>query len=86
MAGRVKIIYARKGDDVAKCMYEHGALAVLSLDGTMSLQIESQALSAGDKVTVRRENGKELDGKVESVTDGMATILVTDDGRHFFDS
>lgn len=80
VAGRVKIIYARKGDDVAKCMYEHGALAVLSLDGYMSLQIEAPALSAGDKVTVRRENGKELGGKVESVTDGTATILVTDDG------
>ena len=80
VAGRVKIIYAQKGDDVAKCMYEHGALAVLSLDGTMSLQIETPELSAGDKVTVRRESGKELGGKVESVMDGIATILVTDDG------
>ena len=33
VSGRVKIIYAEEGMDVSLCMAEHGALAVLSIDG-----------------------------------------------------
>ena len=47
VAGLVKLIYAEKGDDVAKCMYEHGALAVLSLDGKMALEIDAGKLASG---------------------------------------
>ncbi len=45
VAGRVKLVYAEKGDDVAKVMYEHGALAVLSLDGTMAVEIGAGGLA-----------------------------------------
>lgn len=78
--GRLKILYGEEGQDVADVMIEHGALAVISLDGYMALDLETEALSEGDSVTVVRESGKEIKGSVESVVDGTATILVTDDG------
>ena len=80
VAGRVKILYAGAGDTVAQCMYDHGALAVLSLDGYMSAEIASDALSAGDKVRVIRADGSEIPGAVDSAANGKAVILVTDNG------
>lgn len=80
VAGRIKIIYAEKGDDVANTMVEKGALAVLSLDGYMALDIETDALAAGDTVTVVLSDGVELTGTVETAAGGTATILVTDNG------
>lgn len=78
--GQVKALYGKVGDKVADVMVEHGALAVISLDGYMALDLETAALAEGDSVVVIRENGKEIKGSVESVVDGIATILVTDDG------
>ena len=83
VAGRVKILYAAKGLDVVGCMVEHGALAVLSLDGYMAVDIETDALCVGDRVTVIREGEKELSGTVEAVSKGVATILITDNGPKF---
>ena len=78
--GRVKVLYGQPGDKVTDVMVAHGALAVISLDGYMALDLETDALAEGDAVTVIRENGKEITGSVETVVDGIATILVTDDG------
>ena len=39
-------------DDVAACMMEHNALAVLSLDGYMAVDIDAGSLAAGDEVSV----------------------------------
>lgn len=78
--GRVKILYGEEGDKVCDVMVEHGALAVLSLDGYMALDLETDALAEGDSVSVIRENGKALKGSVETVIDDIATILITDDG------
>ena len=78
--GRVKIIYGNVGDSVADVMVENGALAVLSLDGYMALELETDALAEGDAVTVVRADGTELTGSVDSMIRGTATILVTDDG------
>ena len=78
--GRLKKIYAQNGDSVVSCMAENGALAVLSLDGYMQTEVETDALSAGDAVTVIRAEGKELPGTVESAGAGKAVILVTDNG------
>ena len=80
VSGRVKTIYASAGDDVAEVMYEHGALIVLSLDGYMAVDIETDKLSAGDEVTVTLSDGTSKTGEVESVKTGKATILVTDNG------
>lgn len=78
--GRLKIIYGAVGDNVASVMVENGALAVISLDGYMALDLEDETLSDDDNVTVVLENGTEIEGTVESVIDGITTILVTDDG------
>ena len=80
VTGRVKIIYAEEGEDVVRCMADHGALAVLSLDGFLAVDITSGALTAGDPVTVVLADGTDIDGTVEKVTDGVATVLVTDKG------
>ena len=83
VSGRVKIIWAEKGETVASVMADHGALAVLSLDGYMALDLETEALAAGDQVKVVRESGAEISGTVETVLGGKATILVTDNGPEY---
>lgn len=83
VAGRVKILWAEKDMSVVDCMARHGALAVLSLDGFMAVDIPAGDLSSGDTVTVTRAEGKELDGTVDAVRGGVATVLVTDDGPKY---
>ena len=78
--GKVKAVYAEKGDDVSAVMTEYGALAVLSLDGLMAVEIETNAkLSAGDSVWVGFADGRDVVGRVESALNGKAVITVTDD-------
>ena len=83
VSGRVKIIYAEKNMDVSVCMAENGALAVLSLDGCMAADIETDKLSKGDTVSVTRADGTVIEGTVESNPGGTATILVTDNGPQY---
>ncbi len=83
VSGRVKIIYAEENMDVSLCMAEHGALAVLSLDGYMAMDLETDKLNKGDLVTVTREDGKVYEGKVSARAGNTATILVTDNGPRF---
>jgi len=80
VSGRVKILYADVGTDVPDAMVEHGGLAVISLDGYMAADLETDMLSTGDSVTVIRSDGSELDGIVELSAGGKATVLVTDNG------
>ena len=80
VTGRVKILYAQADTDVADAMVEHGAVAVLSLDGFMAVDIETESLSVGNSVTVIRADGKAISGTVEFAAGGKATVLVTDDG------
>ena len=80
VTGRVKAVYAEKDDDVATVMYEHGALAVLSMDGYLAVDIPSGDYTAGEKVTATDAGGKSWEGKVEQVTADTATVLITDDG------
>lgn len=80
VSGRVKILYAQKGMSVSDVMVEQGALAVISLDGCMAMDLQTDALSAGDRVTVVRADGSELEGTAEWAAGGKATILVTDNG------
>ena len=83
VSGRVKRVLAAKGDDVAACMVENGALAVISLDGYMALELSNDTLAAGDTVTVTRASGATLTGTVESAINGTAVILVTDNGPEY---
>lgn len=77
VAGRVKAVYCKNGDDILSVMYEHGALLTISLDGYMAVDIPAGALAAGDAVTVTLSGGV-YPGKVDKLQDGKATILVTD--------
>ena len=80
VSGRVKKIYAEIGDDVSSCMAEHGALALLSLDGYMAVDIVAEGPARGDAVTVTRADGSVVSGLVEQARKGSLTVLVSDDG------
>lgn len=83
VTGRVKAIFGEAELSVADVMYEHGALALISLDGYMAVDIETDALAVGDSVTVKLSDEEEITGTVESVVGGKATILVTDNGPEY---
>lgn len=76
--GRVKRLFAQKGDAVVDVMMEHGALALLSLDGLMSVTVEAD-LKQGSSVTVRSE-GTAYSGKVESSVSSRSVVTLTDNG------
>lgn len=79
--GTVKAVYAQAGETVQDVMLEHGALAVLSLDGLMAVQItRNTSLEVGDTVCVTLADGSEVDGRVKSNLDGVVTVTVSDDG------
>lgn len=79
--GRVKQVFAQAGDSVEAVMLEHGALAVLSLDGMMAVRLEGHTgLRAGDTVTVKRSGGEEISGRVESNLNGVLVVTVADEG------
>ena len=80
VAGRIKGVFAEKDEDVATVMYDHGCLALLSLDGYMALELADAPYALGDTVTVTAQDGTEYEGTVDSVRAGKATILITDDG------
>ena len=76
--GRVKRVFIKNGDDVAACMVENGALALISLDGKLAVEFENSSLKAGDAVQVERADGPTLEGTVEKNLNGTATVLVPD--------
>ena len=78
--GRIKRIFVKTGDDVAACMVENGALALVSLDGKMAVDFENADLASGAAVRVVREDGSEIKGTVEKNVSGTATVVVTDNG------
>lgn len=80
LPGRVKKINAAVGDDVASVMYKYGALAELSLDGYMAVDIEAGDLAKGTQVKVIRADGTEIKGLVNDIYAGAATVVVSDDG------
>lgn len=77
VSGRVKAIYAKPGAVVEQTVYENGALAVVSLDGYMAVEFETNDLSPAQAVSVRWSGGS-LAGTVESVRGNVATVLFSD--------
>ena len=78
--GTVKMIYGAEGESVQDVILRDGALAVLSLDGLMEVQIPCTTnLSGGDSVCVALEDGTEVMGKVESNLEGVLTVTVADE-------
>lgn len=84
-AGRVKKIYAREGTAATDTVYENGALLLLSLDGLMAVDLEARA-EVGQRVTVTLSDGTALEGTVESVSDGTATVTLSDETAPLDDS
>jgi multidrug efflux pump subunit AcrA (membrane-fusion protein) len=79
--GRVKQVFAASGDAVQDVMLRHGALAVLSLDGMMAVELEVNTdLAAGDPVTLTFFDGRAVSGRVESNLDGILVATVEDNG------
>ena len=79
-AGRVKKVYVTKDTDVASCMVENGALALISLDGKMAVDFENADLKAGTEVMVERADGRLIAGTADKNVNGKITVLVTDNG------
>jgi HlyD family secretion protein len=77
--GRVKGIYVKKNSNVISTMTEKNALMILSLDGNMAVEIETNDLTAGKKVKVK-SGKKTYNGAVKSVSDGKVKIVLTDNG------
>lgn len=79
--GRVKAIYANPGDSVTQVLVEHGALALLSLDGRMSVTLTvSSQLIPGDSINVTLDSWKTVTGRVESNLNGELTVTIADNG------
>lgn len=81
--GRVKIIYAEEGMDVTACMTEHGALAILSLDGYMATEIPIGDLRMDSVIRAYRADGTELEAVVGGISGETVTVLVPDNGPEF---
>ncbi len=79
--GRVKAVYAQVGDKVSDVMMDHGALAVLSLDGLMAVELPVETdLATGDTVLVKLAEAGTVTGRVESSLDGLLVVTIEDDG------
>lgn len=79
--GIVKLLYAQEGDSVQSVMLEHGALAVLSLDGLMAVDFETEStLSVGTDVTVTLSDGTAPSGKIRKNLAGEMTVTLDDEG------
>lgn len=78
--GRVKAIYAQPGVKVQDTMSEHSAIMRLSLDGLMAAEIEAtEDMYKGMAVVVQLSDGSLIGGSVETVFDGMATVVMSDE-------
>lgn len=79
-AGTVKVVYAKTGESAADVMLAHGALAVLSLDDIMAVQLEVDAsLNPGDTVSVTVGDGEPVDGRFKSNLSSVLTVTFDDD-------
>lgn len=77
--GIVKAVYAETGDSVQDVMLEHGALAVLSLDGKMEVKVSCESdLKSGNNVIVTFQNGDKAAATVKSNFDGVLTVSMDD--------
>ena len=78
--GRVKAVYAKKGEAVKDVIARDGALAVISLDGMMSVQFRPLSiLFVGQTVSVELSDGKQVNGRVDTIVDGEVTVTISDE-------
>ncbi|HWQ58144.1 MAG TPA: hypothetical protein VN540_03920 [Clostridia bacterium] len=75
LAGRLKYLAVAEGDDILTAIAEKGALALISTDGLMQLEIASEALAPGDEVSVRWEGGSETGTVAARTANGCLVTL-----------
>lgn len=85
VSGRVKLIYAEVDENVIDCMTDNGALAIISMDGCMAVDIEKE-LEIQRSVTVIDSDGTEYDGIVVSSGNNKSTVTITDNGSKYGDT
>lgn len=79
--GRVKKIFAQEGETVQEVMLRDGALAGLSIDSMMAVEIETEStLTTGESVEVTLADKTVVTGRVESNLDGKVVVTVDDEG------
>lgn len=77
--GRIKAVYADEDADVIETVNAHGALAVLSTDGLMQVEIETEAsIALNAEVEVKWTGGSE-DGTVAARTEDGYLITIDDE-------
>lgn len=77
--GRIKYLPTAEDDDVVEAVNQYGALAILSTDGLMQVELKtSQKLSLNAEVSVKW-NGGSARGKVASKIDGGYLITCSDE-------
>ncbi len=85
--GRVKAIYAEKGKSVSSAMYDNDALIVISLGGSMSVDVSTkESVKTGQTVSVTLSDGKKIEGKIQQVKNNKITVTVTDNGTELNDT
>ena len=85
--GRVKAVFVKSGDDVTNAMLTYGCLAVISLDGLMAVEFDTEApLRVGQRLRIRVEGGKTYDGRVETILEGRCVATLTDNGPKLGDA
>ena len=83
VSGTVKYIFADTGSKVLDTMYDYGALALIALDEYMSVDIQTRLLSRGDEVRIWLADSTKIDGTVEQVRDGIATVVFHGEGVNY---
>lgn len=79
IAGRVKRLYAHKGDRVQDVVAAYGCLYVLSLDGKLSVEIPvSEETVLGQRLTVVNAAENTYSGAIVAVNDATATLTFSD--------
>lgn len=78
--GRVMQVYGEAGDSVADVMAQYGALAVLSVDGTMSVRFtpDRQDVTVGQTVSVILSNKSAVEGTVDRIDGSTAVVRFSD--------
>lgn len=78
--GTVKVLYAEEDKAVQDIMLEHGALAVLSLDGLMAVDLTVESdLEVGTGVQVTLADDSTAEGKIVANLMGKLTVTMEDD-------
>ena len=81
--GRIKYLPVAVGDDVTSSIAEHGALALLSTDGLMRVDLQTDTtLELYSEVMVRWDGHKE-EGEVVAPTENGYLITLTDNGTPY---